>query len=84
MVKKNTKYPASFSRPITFAASSRRPAADPLPRGHIAVVVIDDAVAVEEGGGLGHRAGGIGAAHFLDLADHGLLDLVADTVGHRQ
>ena len=55
--------------------------ANPVPRAHIAVVVIDDAVAVEEGGGPWRGAGGIDAAHFRGgLAHQGLLDLVADAV----
>ena len=49
--------------------------ADAVLRAHKTVVVIDDAVAVEEGGGLWR------AAHFFGrLAHHGLLDLVADAV----
>ena len=55
--------------------------ADPLPRAHIAVVVVDDAVAVEESGGPRRDAGGIDAAHFRAPSRiSGLLDLVADPV----
>ena len=47
--------------------------------------MVDDAVAVEEGGGLLNGADDIGAAHFCaGLAHQGLLDLVADAVADRE
>ena len=57
--------------------------ADALLRAHIAVVVIDDAVAVEEGGRLRERAG-LRRSFPRRLAHHRLLDLVANAVSDRE
>ena len=42
--------------------------ANPLLRAHIAVIVIDDAVAIEKCGGPGRAAGGLDAAHFREAS----------------
>ncbi len=54
---------AGFVKSLDGLRRVRHPA-DPIARTHVAVVVIDDAVAVEESGGPGHRAGGTSPAHF--------------------